>query len=65
MFSGHIQIAQAPDRHEPDSPGEIDYPGVFSQLQESGYDGWVGLEYSPREGTQEGLAWVRKMGLSL
>lgn len=43
----HIQIAQVPDRHEPDSPGEINFPYIFKLLEELGYHGYVGCEYKP------------------
>ncbi|MXP52166.1 HPr family phosphocarrier protein [Pantoea sp. Seng] len=52
----HIQIASAPHRHEPDE-GEINYPYLFSLLDEVGYDGWVGCEYFPRGRTEAGLGW--------
>lgn len=52
----HIQIASAPDRHEPDE-GEINYPWLFNLLDEVGYDGWIGCEYIPRGTTLDGLGW--------
>jgi len=60
---GHVQIAGAPERHEPDV-GEMHYPYLFSVLDECGYDGWVGCEYRPRagavaNGTSSGLRWLR------
>ncbi|MBV4366748.1 HPr family phosphocarrier protein [Erwinia phyllosphaerae] len=54
----HVQIASAPDRHEPDE-GEINYPWLFNLLDEVGYDGWIGCEYIPRNGTLEGLGWFK------
>lgn len=60
----HIQIASPPDRGEPDD-GELNYGYLFRQVDASGFDGWIGCEYKPRRGTVEGLAWVRKHGLSL
>ena len=60
----HIQIASPPDRGEPDD-GELNYGYLFRQVDASGFDGWIGCEYKPRRGTVEGLAWVRKLGLSL
>ncbi|XP_066481417.1 putative hydroxypyruvate isomerase isoform X2 [Tiliqua scincoides] len=39
---GHIQIAQVPARHEPDSPGELNYPYLFQLLETMGYSGYVG-----------------------
>jgi len=52
----HIQIASAPDRHEPDE-GEINYPWLFDLIDRSGYQGWIGCEYFPRTTTLEGLGW--------
>ena len=45
---GHIQIAQAPDRGEPDDKGEINYKYVLQLLEDIGYTGFIGLEYKPR-----------------
>ncbi|GLS45276.1 hydroxypyruvate isomerase [Methylobacterium brachythecii] len=52
----HIQIADAPGRHEPGTAA-IDFAGLFERLDRIGYDGWVGAEYLPAAGTQDGLAW--------
>ena len=53
----HFQIADTPGRHEPGT-GEINYPFLFSKLDELGYEGWVGCEYRPISGTLEGLSWL-------
>lgn len=53
---GHVQIASVPERHEPDDE-ELNYPFLFRELDRLGYDGFVGAEYRPRAGTQEGLGW--------
>ncbi|MDI5921208.1 hydroxypyruvate isomerase [Halomonas sp. LR5S13] len=53
----HVQIADNPGRHEPGT-GEIHYPFLFAHLDRLGYQGWVGAEYKPRAGTQEGLGWL-------
>lgn len=55
---GHIQIAGAPDRQEPDG-GEINYPYLFELIDQLGYEGWVGCEYRPRGDTSQGLGWAR------
>ncbi len=60
---GHIQIASVPERHEPDN-GELNYPYLFSLLDELGYKGWVGCEYRPARGmepggTSAGLSWLK------
>lgn len=54
---GHVQIADAPDRHEPGT-GEINYTNVLAALDEAGYGGYVGLEYRPRTTVEESLAWL-------
>jgi hydroxypyruvate isomerase len=53
---GHVQVASAEGRHEPDASGP-DYPSLFSLLDGLGYDGFVGCEYRPAHGTLEGLGW--------
>jgi hydroxypyruvate isomerase len=56
---GHMQVADAPGRHEPGT-GEIDFPPLFDLIDRLGYKGWIGAEYSPAGKTEDGLAWVRK-----
>jgi len=54
----HVQIAGAPDRNEPgDTP--VDHGAFFAHLDRTGYGGHVSAEYKPREGTVEGLGWLR------
>lgn len=55
----HIQIASVPFRHEPDS-GEVNYPWIFNQLDEMGYEGWLGCEYHPAGRTEDGLGWLKQ-----
>jgi 2-dehydrotetronate isomerase len=57
---GHVQIAGVPGRHEPDT-GEVNYLYLFELLDELGYDGWVGCEYRPANGTRAGLTWLDKL----
>jgi len=52
----HFQLADTPGRHEPGT-GEINYPYLFRLLDELGYDGWIGCEYIPQNGTAAGLGW--------
>ncbi|MEO8858926.1 MAG: 2-oxo-tetronate isomerase [Burkholderiaceae bacterium] len=58
----HMQIAGVPERHEPDI-GELNYPYLFSLVDELGYQGWIGCEYRPlhagQGGTSRGLQWLR------
>lgn len=53
----HVQLADNPGRHEPGT-GEINYPFLFAHLDRLGYQGWIGAEYKPQAGTQEGLGWL-------
>ena len=58
---GHVQIADSPARNEPGT-GEINYPFVLQALDDAGYDGWVSLEYRPRNTTEASLRWLTDMG---
>lgn len=60
---GHIQIADAPGRHQPGT-GEISYRQLLSLLDSLGYDGHVGLEYVPVPDTQSSLDWIEQYGFS-
>jgi hydroxypyruvate isomerase len=53
----HVQIADAPGRHEPGT-GELDLDGYLGKLAAAGYDGWVGLEYKPSGATEDSFAWL-------
>ncbi len=54
---GHIQVADAPDRHQPGT-GEINYRYVLAEIEALGYDKYVGLEYEPLGSTDESLDWL-------
>ena len=60
----HIQIANPPDRGEPDD-GEMNYSYLFRRMDELGFRGFVGCEYKPRGDTVSGLKWARACGVSL
>jgi 2-dehydrotetronate isomerase len=55
---GHIQVAGVPDRGEPDR-GEVNFSYLYKLVDKLGYYGWIGCEYRPAGGTEEGLGWVR------
>lgn len=55
--TGHIQIADSPDRHEPGS-GEINYACVLAEIERLGYEGYIGLEFVPSTSTEGSLAWL-------
>jgi hydroxypyruvate isomerase len=54
---GHVQIADNPGRHEPGT-GEINYRFVLAALEETGYDGYIGLEYLPLGKTEDSFYWL-------
>ncbi len=54
---GHIQIAAVPNRHEPDQ-GELHYPNLLAALDNMGWQGYIGAEYRPTQGTDTGLGWM-------
>ncbi|MBK9521862.1 MAG: hydroxypyruvate isomerase [Rhodocyclaceae bacterium] len=55
---GHIQIADNPGRHEPGT-GEINFPFLFSVLDQIAYRGWIGCEYIPSTSSGESLSWLK------
>jgi hydroxypyruvate isomerase len=55
---GHIQVADAPGRHEPGT-GEIHFDFLFKHLDAIGYAGWIGCEYNPAGETLAGLKWAK------
>lgn len=64
-YIGHVQIAQAPNRNEPSTDGELNYRFILKQLASSGYDDFIGLEYKPLNNTVEGLKWIEHFGYAL
>jgi hydroxypyruvate isomerase len=61
LFSriGHFQCAGVPGRTEPDV-GELNYAHVFRLIDRLGYKGWMGAEYKPVAGTEQGLGWMKQ-----
>jgi hydroxypyruvate isomerase len=57
---GHVQIAGAPSRAEPDE-GELDYRHVLAALDALGWNTPVGAEYRPRGTTEAGLGWMKSL----
>ena len=58
----HVQIADAPGRHEPGT-GVQPIEAFLNELDHLGYDGFVGLEYRPLVDTASSLAWIGSMNL--
>lgn len=54
QLDGHVQIASAPGRGEPDATTLE----VLSLLKDQGYNGCVSAEYKPAGRTEDGLDWL-------
>ena len=58
----HFHAAGNPGRNEL-TRGELHYPSIFQAIADTGYDGFVGLEYwpvnEPRAGLEEVASWFR------
>ena len=57
---GHVQVTDAPGRHEPGS-GSIPTVELIDLLDQHGYTGGIGLEYIPAGETLAGLSWFRQL----
>ncbi|XP_037074784.1 putative hydroxypyruvate isomerase [Pollicipes pollicipes] len=64
-YTGHVQIAQPPHRHEPGVAGELDFGYVLGLLERLGYAGWVGCEYAPSTSSERSLGWLAQLGYQL
>ena len=56
----HIQIAGFPSRNEPGGGG-FDLTGLCTELDETGWSGWVAAEYLPVRATVHGLMWLNAL----
>lgn len=52
---GHVHTAGVPGRGELVG-GELDYRTIFRAIRETGYSGYIGLEYTPTRDAESGLA---------
>ncbi len=57
---GYIHIADVPGRHEPGT-GAVNWEDVFAALRASGYDGYIGFEYSPAADSTASLRSIRSL----
>lgn len=62
---GHVQVAQAPNRNEPNAAGEINLKYVLQELEKIGYNDFIGCEYKPMTTTGEGLGWITEFGYQI
>ena len=54
---GHVQIADAPGRHEPGT-GKLPIDSWLDRIAATGYDGWIGLEYKPSGASADSFDWL-------
>lgn len=54
---GHFHAAGNPGRNEP-FVGEINYPEIFKAIGKTEFDGFVGLEYWPKQDPKSGLGEI-------
>jgi hydroxypyruvate isomerase len=54
---GHVQIADAPGRHQPGT-GELPIDRWVEKIFATGYDGWVACEYNPEGPSAESFGWL-------
>ncbi|MGI6201330.1 MAG: hydroxypyruvate isomerase family protein [Christensenellales bacterium] len=54
---GHFHVADVPGRGQPGT-GELAWPHLLTAIEQSGYDGYIGLEYQPTCDTRRSLEHV-------
>jgi hydroxypyruvate isomerase len=57
LHIGHFHTAGVPGRHELDENQELFYPAIMRAIAVTGYDGYVGQEFSPRNGAD----WAKSL----
>ena len=56
---GHVQIASAPDRREPNH-GDLPLKAIVQTLNTMEYHGTIGAEYYPEQKVEDDLAWMEE-----
>ena len=56
---GHMHLADNPGRHEPGT-GEINYTNLLRELENAGYNEFIGLEYIPLDDSSEKLSQLKE-----
>ena len=59
---GHFHIADVPGRHEPGT-GEINYGNLLKRIEETGYNGYIGLEFKALGSTEDILKELVRLSL--
>lgn len=56
---GHIQFADCPGRHEPNT-ASINFADIFQYLAQSEYQGFIAAEYKPSNHSNESFTWKNR-----
>ena len=59
---GHMQIGNTPGRNEP-GVGELHFPFLFECIEQLGWKGWIGCEFTPSGHTLDCLDWAAPFGI--
>ena len=59
-FIGHFHVADCPGRHEPGT-GDVDYVKIIDEILETGYGGYIGLEYRATRPDEETLGFLKEI----
>lgn len=64
LRAAHIQLADAPGFVAP-GEGEIDFATLLTDIENSGYKGWISAQYKPKPRmTDESFRWIKKLRLA-
>ena len=58
---GHFHTAGVPGRHEIDDSQELFYPAIMRAIAATGYEGYVGQEFSPVEDASISLEMAHRI----
>ncbi|MEB3754952.1 hydroxypyruvate isomerase family protein [Acinetobacter sp. MD2(2019)] len=56
---GHIQFADCPNRHEPNT-GDLHFNRIFEWIKQSTYSGFTAAEYKPSLNSEQSFAWKQQ-----
>ena len=57
---GHFHLADVPGRNEPGT-GELNYSNIFTAIEKTDYDGFVGCEFRPTGSSVEALNHLKRL----